>query len=462
MSRFPLVTRVPVLGLFSRAPVPSAPRYKEGGPSFPRGLLAAGLLLSAGCVVAPRDSRVHMAPKPMPRGPNLSEEAKVLIRSLYHDHGEEPSEIGEKLGRDQSTICRILFTARKKPGKVGRPRALSDAQVDRLAKKTQELVQKNEKRTPKRDVTKKQIKHSARVKASLRTISRRFKERKITFGPYKEKILLSADDKAERLKFAKKHAGKSPAQWNKSLHAVIDNKWFQVYHNGKHRDWIARRSCRGVYRGPGDGKYESWYVKPKGELRYNTGMKSACIMGGIGKGKVLMWAENPAKKWSGKAAATMYKKNLAQGLRKAYPAMGKKPKPSWVVLEDNDPAGYKSKAGAEAKKEASIKTLDLPKRSPDLNPLDFRIWHEVNRRMRATEQKWKAGKKESREQYLARLSRTAKSIPAPFVKSAVGDLTRRCKLVIKAKGGHFEESKPKKAKGMKAVKKQATKKPAKK
>ena len=51
-------------------------------------------------------------------------------------------------------------------------------------------------------------------------------------------------------------------------------------------------------------------VKPKAELRYNTGKKAACIMGGIGNGKVLMWEENKAKKWSGKAACTMYEKVL--------------------------------------------------------------------------------------------------------------------------------------------------------
>ena len=71
------LTRVAVFGLFSRVPVASAPRYKEGGPSFLRGFVTAGLLLSAGWVVAPRDTRVHMAPKPKPRGPNLSEEAKI-------------------------------------------------------------------------------------------------------------------------------------------------------------------------------------------------------------------------------------------------------------------------------------------------------------------------------------------------------------------------------------------------
>ena len=96
--------------------------------------------------------------------------------------------------------------------------------------------------------------------------------------------------------------------------------------------------------------------------------------------------------------------------------------------------------------------MDFPKRSPDLNPLDYRIWHEVNRRMRETEKKW-TKKTETREQYLARLRKTAKAIPAAFVNSAVGDLARRCKLVIKAKGGHFEEAKAKPAKAMKTIKK---------
>ena len=82
--------------------------------------------------MAPQNPCVRMETKRPPCGPNLSDEAKVLIRSLYHDHGEKPAEIAEKLGRDQSTIRRILFTAKEKRGKVGRPRALSEAQVDRL------------------------------------------------------------------------------------------------------------------------------------------------------------------------------------------------------------------------------------------------------------------------------------------------------------------------------------------
>ena len=188
----------------------------------------------------------------------------------------------------------------------------------------------------------------------------------------------------------------------------------------------------------------SWLVKPKGELRYNTGMKAACVMGGIGNGKVLMWQENTAGKWGAAAAASMYKKVLKKGLKQCYPKLAKKGGP-FTILEDNDPSGYKSKAAVKAKKLSGMKVLEIPKRSPDLNPMDFRIWHEVNRRMRETEKGWKATKKETRDQYVARLGRTARGLPAAFVNSAVADMARRCKLVIEAKGGHFDESQKKKA-----------------
>ena len=50
-------------------------------------------------------------------------------------------------------------------------------------------------------------------------------------------------------------------------------------------------------------------------------------------------------------------------------------------MEDNDPAGYKSSKGMAAKAAAGIETLDLPKRSPDLNPLDFSFWAAANQKM---------------------------------------------------------------------------------
>ena len=70
---------------------------------------------------------------------------------------------------------------------------------------------------------------------------------------------------------------------NHSLRLASLFRWFRIYHNGKHRGWIARRTCRGAYRKKGQ-KYDEGFIKPKAELRYNTGKKAACIMGAVGGG----------------------------------------------------------------------------------------------------------------------------------------------------------------------------------
>ena len=70
---------------------------------------------------------------------------------------------------------------------------------------------------------------------------------------------------------------------NHSLRLASLFRWFRIYHDGKRRGWIARRTCRGAYRKKGQ-KYDEGFIKPKAELRYNTGKKAACIMGAVGGG----------------------------------------------------------------------------------------------------------------------------------------------------------------------------------
>ena len=64
---------------------------------------------------------------------------------------------------------------------------------------------------------------------------------------------------------------------------------------------------------------------------------------------------------------------------------------------------------------------------------------EINRRMRATEAKWPAGKTEGRKQYIARQRRTALGLPEPFVNRSIANMHVRCRLLHEARGGHFEE-----------------------
>ena len=154
----------------------------------------------------------------------------------------------------------------------------------------------------------------------------------------------------------------------------------------------------------------------------------------LGAGRVLMWHVVDGQ-WNGRAAERMYKGPLRRALLKAHPnARG-----PFRVLEDNDPTGYKSGLGGSAKAEAGIQAFNMPKRSPDLNPLDFSFWKQVNKRMRAQERSWPKSKQETRAQYIARLRRTAMSMPSEYVTKIIGALRRRCQLVVDYKGGHFPE-----------------------
>lgn len=371
---------------------------------------------------------------------NLTAEEKILIRKLYHEKQMSTTVIAGMYDRDKSCISRIIFKQKLSMKKIGRPRVLSEKQVDKIIATKDDLV---DKAAGKKEITMAKIVRRARTKASARTVRRRFKARKIKFAPLREKILLTPQDKKDRLAFAKKYMKNPKSWWGKTLHVAIDNKYFKIYHNGKHRDWAARRSVRGAYRSIGQGLDEA-YVKPKGELKYNTGMKNACITGGVGRGKVIVWHENTGKRWSGKGAEHMYKKPIAQALKRTYPTYQKKVtknQEKWQLLEDNDPTGYQSKKGKAAKVDAKIEVFHIPKRSPDLSVLDYAVWDHVNKRMRKTEATWPQHKTETRLQFLARLKRTAKTTKATFLKSAMSDMTRRCKLLYEAKGGHFDEGK---------------------
>lgn len=78
--------------------------------------------------------------------------------------------------------------------------------------------------------------------------------------------------------------------------------------------------------------------------------------------------------------------------------------------------GFKSKKGKAAKDAVGIKIFNIPKRSPDLNVLDYSIWKEVNSRMRAQEATWNAKKRETRKEYLERLKKTAVSLSVPLLR----------------------------------------------
>ena len=124
--------------------------------------------------------------------------------------------------------------------------------------------------------------------------------------------------------------------------------------------------------------------------------------------------------WSGETAASFYMDVVRPALDNHYGARRK-----YCILEDNDPTGNQSAKGRAAKKDAALVVLELPKRSPDLNVMDYALWSEEERRLRAQENKWPAGRHETRAEFERRLDRVASGLPKEFIDKSIGDLKRR-------------------------------------
>ena len=358
----------------------------------------------------------------------LSEE-EVRLAQKWHKEKLCPREIADRLGRDKSVIYRLIAKKFQLTGQ-GRPALLSDEKVDSLERHLDTMIRKA---NAKHVVTAAMLKRATKLKASVRTIQKALHKRNIRFRPLREKPVLTDDDIAARLKFAKTYRSKSKAWWNQNIHAFIDGKHFQVYLNANARSRAAQHATKGAYRSPGKGLSRG-YVKPSTRQKFNTGAKSTLVVAGVGAGRVSMWHYVPDGRWSGNAAANMYKGSLKRALDKTWPAKRK-----FNVLEDNDPTGFKSRKGIQAKVDSKIVPFAIPPRSPDLSLCDYALWKEVNKRMRLQEKSWAKGKTETREGYMERLRRTALRLPKHFITDSIGDMRRGCQRLYEAKGSFFEE-----------------------
>ena len=192
---------------------------------------------------------------------------------------------------------------------------------------------------------------------------------------------------------------------------------------------------RGVYRKKGTktDAIKPCYVKPSPKLRTNVGTKGVLKMGGVGGGEVLVW-ETIDDKWCGDKAFDMYQNVVFPALKKKYPGRS-----TFTLLEDNDPTGNQSKKGKLAKRDGKMNVLAIPKRSPDLNVLDYNIWSTVEKLLRKQEKTMRADKCETRTGFIRRLDRTAFKLPKDLIDDAIASLHNRCQLLLKAKGGLFVE-----------------------
>lgn len=339
--------------------------------------------------------------------------------------------IADFVDRNKTTVYRALrIKLSKDLPKRGISALLTKAKVNHIVKVLRAMVKKAD---AKREITMAMLKKRAKVQCCQRTIRRALAKKNIKFRKMRTKPLLTKTDRRLRMAFARKYEDMPASWWLQVIDMHEDEKNWPAYVTARGRDYAAMREVRGVYRAPGQGLDEAYVVAPK-ELRFNPGCKSVKIAGGVGKnGKVLLWHDY-GRRWSGKVAAAMYKGPMLAALKRSFPRRRR-----FTLLEDNDPTGHQSKAGVAAKRQSGITVFRIPPRSPDLSVMDYAVWKPISRKMRAQERKMPKGKKETRGEYANRLARAARSLKPDFVKKAIKSMKRRCQLLYKAKGGHFEE-----------------------
>ena len=352
-------------------------------------------------------------------------EHQLMLR--WHKEGKSTAEIAELLQRGHGTVSRHLRKVSTGKARVGRPQVVTPA----VWRKLNQALQRLQKRADaEKEVTLPMVIAEAGVEVSTRAVQRAFRQHDVKFYKLRERPVLQPGDIRERKTWAQKRARRSAAQWTRMPHAIIDNKVFPVFGTRGGRSIAARRSVRGAYRAPG-AEPEPWLVKTKSTMK--PGAPGVMVAAAVIKSRIRMWhyIRGP---WNGAAAADMYKGPLRAALKRAYPTCR-----THTVLEDNDPTGYKSSQGKAAKRESNIITDDLPKRSPDLNVLDYSLWHAINVRMRAQEASFPSGKRETQAEFLARLRKTALGLPQREVGKAVQDMRRRVALVWARNGKLFTE-----------------------
>ena len=350
-----------------------------------------------------------------------------LDRALrLHRSGLSAVEVREKLDHSRKkkdsndaaphvANIRLLLRGRSyKRGNVetrGRPLKLTPRKVRKLLETRARMVKEAD---GEYEVTYDMIRKRARIRASISRMSEKFKEKGCSWRPQRKKPRRTKKTEAKRVAKCKKWKFLPTNFFRSDAHMIIDLKKFEVPTSASGRKHLRKLKVRGTHRLRKEGLKDG-HTKPCTKRnRQNVG-SHVHIAAGVCKGRIKMWHEVRGR-WNGEAAKRLYEGATIATLKKEYPTRA-----DYVLYEDNDPSGLKSSAGLNAKRAMKIRTVDTPTYSPDLNPLDFALWKNVEDRVL----KQKIEGRETRDEYVARLRRFALRTPTKTVIGAVLKMKRR-------------------------------------
>jgi hypothetical protein len=283
---------------------------------------------------------------------HVNDTERRLVKAMSRE-GVPWTKMESITGRSPDTIRSILHSKGANRGS-GASVQFSAKDLDKVLQVTETMVKNAD---AQKEITLANILAKAGVHVGGRTVRDSMKAKKYFFLKLKEKLLLTDEDILKCEAWTAKHKRRTRLQWVQTPHAIIDNKKFPKTGCHNSREYSARRSVRGAYMKKGS-QPKRWLVKPmngSNTVKYS----GVTVTAGVINGKIRFWHYVDGR-WTAAQAVVMYQK-LHKALTKAFPAH----KGPFTIIEDNDPTGYKSRRGLDAKKKLNIRTDDLPPRSSD-------------------------------------------------------------------------------------------------
>lgn len=305
----------------------------------------------------------------------------------------------------------------------GRPKTLTRAHIQKLLKTRRRLIRKanSEHRVTYEDII---DAADLPVQCSQKIVEQALRKEGVKYSAPRKKIALTAQDAKRRLEVANVWAKRPRNFWTTKVHGFFDCKTFPMPLTPKQRSRFRQTRVTGHLRLASEGT-DVGFTKPRDSHSW-IGAPSVQIAAVVAKDRVIMWHE-VGKKWNGAVAADMYKGPLIQALRRTW---GRRRQ--YSLVEDGDRKGNQSRKGQAAKKEAGIKAMVLPPRTPCWMPLDYAIWQKI---VDLLDESMPTGT-ESKASFLARLRSAAKSLPRNFVAESIGRMRKQILGVQEARGYH--------------------------
>jgi len=244
----------------------------------------------------------------------------------------------------------------------------------------------------------------------------------VAFKRPREKNCISEDDAKARYKVAQVWDKRPESYWVDDIDGYFDGKNFPLPLTPKQRVRFRQTMITGHLRKPSEG-LETHFAKPRQKHSF-LGMPSVTHCAVVAKDSIIMWQEVSGS-WNGAVAANVYEKHMKPALVRYW---GEKPR--YKIIEDGDRKGNASNKGIAAKARANIRAISLPPRTPSLMHLDYSIWQRIVKRVMDTA----PNGTETRQDFLKRLRKIAKSLPKKYIKSQIAKMKSNVKALKDARG----------------------------